>query len=48
LYDQPDSFIHLSYLQNESNLIGVINRQQFYLIDTRVCIIYNSKFSGLK
>uniref|UniRef100_A0A2S2N6F1 Uncharacterized protein n=1 Tax=Schizaphis graminum TaxID=13262 RepID=A0A2S2N6F1_SCHGA len=46
LYDQPDSFIHLSYLQNDSNLIGVINRQQFYLIDTRVdiskpCSIYD-------
>ncbi|XP_026814538.1 uncharacterized protein LOC113554763 [Rhopalosiphum maidis] len=46
LYDQSDSFIHLSYLQNESNLIGVINRQQFYLIDTRVdiskpCSIYD-------
>lgn len=50
MHDQTDSFIHLNYLQNENNLIGVIDRQKFYLIDIRVCIIYNSKFkfSSLK
>lgn len=44
MYDQTDSFIHLNYLQNKNNLIGVIDRQKFYLLDTRVCIIFYSKF----
>ncbi|XP_022172452.1 uncharacterized protein LOC111035227 isoform X2 [Myzus persicae] len=38
VYDQTDSFIHLSYLQKESNLIGIINRQKLYLIDARIDI----------
>lgn len=46
MYDQTDSFIHLNYLQNENNLIGVIDRQKFYLTDTRIdiskpCSIYD-------
>ncbi|XP_060867146.1 uncharacterized protein LOC132942608 [Metopolophium dirhodum] len=46
VYDQIDSFIHLNYLQNESNLIGIINRQKLYLMDARIdiskpCSIYD-------
>jgi len=50
VYDQTDSFIHLNYLQNEFNLVGIINRQKLYLIDARVMYnnLYNIKFSSLE
>ncbi|XP_050522151.1 uncharacterized protein LOC126894885 [Daktulosphaira vitifoliae] len=43
---QNDSFMHLSYLDNQNDIIGVVNRNKVFLIDSRMdiskpCTIYD-------
>ncbi|XP_050441573.1 uncharacterized protein LOC126846308 [Adelges cooleyi] len=43
--NQNDSFLHLGFLYNQTDIVGMIDRQKFYLIDTRTdvskpCTVY--------
>ncbi|VVC25674.1 Hypothetical protein CINCED_3A012380 [Cinara cedri] len=46
-YDQSDSFLRISYFQNQSdNMMAIINRQKLYLTDSRIdiskhCSVYD-------
>lgn len=38
--NQTDSFISLSYLPNQTDVISIIDRHKLYLTDTRVMFNY--------